>query len=764
MNRCVQRCLALSSFAVLLCGCATERVDVDVNPRGVPDGPAHQLQGRGYIQQWLVLGAFPNPELPEPLPDGTRYLGFSTDYLETLGGEGRAVVLPDTQVSYTEEDGAQRLATTQVCRTDPDGVLDLDHLYDHPDYRVAYAFCHILADEAQTAGFFLGSDDGVKVWVNGQLVHSHDVARALRRGEDRFTAELNAGSNTLLVKVTDWVRDWGLAVEVADAPSYAAALESQREKEAYGRFLDCQVVPLIGNHWNGIFTPGKFPDVGWDRPELVEQALGEFPLEVRWFDGQLNEVDTPAQPGRYAFVATGTTPDGMPVRRAATVYCKPHDWLVWSERPEASVEFLPGSRFDADAWQEHSQAISAYAGRILVLSTLKQQEGAVLMSYIHELKSTGGTPASTDTPTIRDHDYHLALKRKLLGVEGKYPPLRMPREIKGRPAPTLRVGTEQEAGFAPGTAEKIRAVCQQWHQESGEPFVTLIARNGVVVLHEAFGEPDGEVTLDTRLPMASITKLLTGLMFAQFVDQGLIDIDDPVGKFLPDFPTEGDKAITLRQCFTHTTGLQGHAEWGGVHNPWLDNVIANNLRFLPVGQVHIYNGMGYDLAGKVMEIVSGKSIFRLMRENFFDPLGANGTFLEEDLAFGASCTAWDTALFGQLLLNKGAYGNRQFFSPEVLERMMPAPLAQFYPAVNVEWGIGLTWMRQSHPEAGKSGNPKNKTILSRNMFGHGAATSAILRVDPDNNLVIAQTRRVAGKAYSEYLLKLLMTIEAGLVD
>jgi hypothetical protein len=73
-------------------------------------------------------------------------------------------------------------------------------------------------------------------------------------------------------------------------------------------------------------------------------------------------------------------------------------------------------------------------------------------------------------------------------------------------------------------------------------------------------------------------------------------------------------------------------------------------------------------------------------------------------------------------------------------------------------------MRQSHPEAGRNGNPDDKTILSENVIGHGSATSAILRVDLDNGLVISQTRRQGGKAYEKYLEKLLLTLEEGLLD
>jgi hypothetical protein len=71
-------------------------------------------------------------------------------------------------------------------------------------------------------------------------------------------------------------------------------------------------------------------------------------------------------------------------------------------------------------------------------------------------------------------------------------------------------------------------------------------------------------------------------------------------------------------------------------------------------------------------------------------------------------------------------------------------------------------MRQSHPQAGQNGFPEDHTILSKNVIGHGSATAAILRVDLDNDLVICQTRRRAGKSYYKYLEKFLMAIEDGL--
>jgi hypothetical protein len=553
-----------------------------------------------------------------------------------------------------------------------------------------------------------------------------------------------------------------VGVVIAAGFSHAADVPLLKRQTNLCPFLDCRIVPKVGNAWDYTFKPGKLPNVEWDRPEVVEQVMGNSQLTVRWFDNQLREVTTAAQPGRYAFYAEGKAADGRIIRRAATVYCRPKQWDGWSEKLRAQLDFLPVDGLDPVAWKEHQEPIADFAGRLVLLSILRQREGAILMSYLHEIEATGKKASILDSPTIHDHEFHLRLKRKLLGLDGASAGLKPPRRSLVKPAPILHPGTEAEAGFKAGTVNRLRTICSDWFEQSQEPFNVVIARRGVVILDDTFGNWTwGELTRETPTEMASLTKLLTGLLFAQFVDQGLIDIDAPVGRYLPDFPVQGPNTLTLRHCFTHTSGLFGHEEWGGLHNPWLDNVIANATPHLRPGEVLEYNGMGYDLAGKVMESVSGKSIFRLMREQLFDPLEMRRTTLEEDLGFSCFSTASEFARIGQLMLNRGGYGETKFFNSTSFEKLLPRHLREYYPTINREWGIGITWMRQKHPDAGQNGVPDDATVLSRNVIGHGSATAAILRVDLDNELVISQSRRRAGKDYGRHLLKFLTAIEEG---
>jgi len=719
-----------------------------------------QEDSGSFIRTWLLCGVFPNP----PHKEGQEYdhtppcVGLDTDYLTEHGGE--AGISPVAGMAHKRPDGTE--ARWFEYTSPVDIVNFMEAFAGQPIVNVvAYAYTTIESDAAGKAILALGSDDGVKVWLNGEVIHENLIGRAASKDNDLVTVALKKGENPLLIKVEQGSGDWGFVLRVVGKEE-AIAIEARKILVAkLTEFQNCEIRPR--GRWDYMFIPGVFPEIVWEKPSAVEHLMGSFPIEVRWFNSELEEVTRADEPGRYLAYIKGQTPSGMNIRRALTLYCRPVDWQPWQDNVKAYVDYMPGSPADPEAWNERKEMIAIRAGGMFVESLETEEYGAILMSYFHDMKPLGRGMLPVETPEIINDDLHLALKRKLLEAEGKYPALQLP-QMSNAPATVLRVGTAEEAGVKADAAEKIRSVCREWYEESKEPFVILVARRGVIIIHEVFDAPDGSVKLDTSLEMASITKAMTGMMFAQFMDQGIIDLDDPVGKYLPDFPVEGNKLITLRHCFTHTTGLNGHYEWGGVHNPWLDNVILNGIDYLTPGKIHLYNGMGYDLAGKVMEVVSGKSMFRLMHENFFEPLGVKNTIID-DLACETTSSAEDIARMGQLLLNRGSYGDKVFFSPETFEKLTPKQLSKYYPELDdsIEWGIGLTWMRERDPDAGKGGIPEDKTLLSRNIIGHGAASNAVLRVDLDNEVVVSQVRNTAGPGYQEYFVKFLKAIDDSII-
>ena len=106
-------------------------------------------------------------------------------------------------------------------------------------------------------------------------------------------------------------------------------------------------------------------------------------------------------------------------------------------------------------------------------------------------------------------------------------------------------------------AEKIDAICQAWAADSGEPFGVCVVRHGVIVLNAGYGTVDGKpMTARTTRRIHSITKVLAGSAMMMLVDKR-VGMDDPVDKYIPVLRDAGfNRPITIRDCFTHTSGLE----------------------------------------------------------------------------------------------------------------------------------------------------------------------------------------------------------------
>jgi CubicO group peptidase (beta-lactamase class C family) len=94
--------------------------------------------------------------------------------------------------------------------------VDLDSVFNHPDFVSAYAYAVIELPAAQTAMFGIGSDDAVKVWHNGKLVHKNWVPRAIVKDNDVIPLSLVKGKNEILIEVQDIQEGWGFTTRFLD--------------------------------------------------------------------------------------------------------------------------------------------------------------------------------------------------------------------------------------------------------------------------------------------------------------------------------------------------------------------------------------------------------------------------------------------------------------------------------------------------------------------------------------------------------------------
>ncbi len=477
-----------------------------------------------------------------------------------------------------------------------------------------------------------------------------------------------------------------------------------------------------------VFPPGELPEVQWKNPAMVDNEMGKFSLKVVYYDKNMRQVARADKMGRYAAVIEGELPSGFTMRRFITLYCSPVEFDDYSENIPVKFNQLKSYGISKAQWQLYEQSENRFAFGTMKMLPMHDADAAVFLAGLSELDSAANV---TDTPRLRDRQWWIAFKQILFGKRATM--LSLPK--KENTASLLLEETPASiTPFIQKHLEQIRSVCQDWAGETGVPHVALVVYKGRVVFHEAFNAKASNhaVNVESRLWMASITKLLTGALMMQFVDQRLVELDAPVAKYLPELSQGASSNLTVRQLFTHTTGLDDWAgEWASDWNPALENYIAQALPSTKVGEKFSYNRVGYAIAGKVMERITGRAVPYLFQDYLFTPLGMKSAYADNTYG-GLYCTAIDLARLGQMLLNRGTYNGHRFFSEDSYRQMLPAKLA----GIDRLWGIGTSLMEEHG--------------LSLEAFGHAAASGAVFRVDPKNELIIVSARNTVGGNQEEF--------------
>ncbi|HUS37103.1 MAG TPA: serine hydrolase domain-containing protein [Verrucomicrobiae bacterium] len=179
--------------------------------------------------------------------------------------------------------------------------------------------------------------------------------------------------------------------------------------------------------------------------------------------------------------------------------------------------------------------------------------------------------------------------------------------------------------------------------------IALVARNGKILRHEAFGacdiENDIPFATNTLCWIASITKPITAASAMTLVDSGKLSLDDPIEKYIPEFGSQTDTngthhAVTIRQIMSHSSGLVPNpptrrSAWpigGPLDDLWLDQqlpkivqtIAKSELRFTP-GSKFEYSNSSYFVLGRIIEIVSGQPYAAYTKEKILAPLKMDDT-------------------------------------------------------------------------------------------------------------------------------------------
>ncbi|MGH9663979.1 MAG: serine hydrolase domain-containing protein, partial [Bryobacteraceae bacterium] len=169
----------------------------------------------------------------------------------------------------------------------------------------------------------------------------------------------------------------------------------------------------------------------------------------------------------------------------------------------------------------------------------------------------------------------------------------------------------------------------------------LIAKDGRVIFAQAYGLADREHripnTLHTRFGMASVGKMFTGVAILQLVRAEKIKLDDPVGKYLTDYPNrQVASKVTIRELLNHTGGtgdifgpeLVAHAPELHTHEDYIRLFGSRPPRFEP-GSRFEYSNYGYVILGAIIERVSGQNYYDYVRNHVYIPAGMTSTAMPE---------------------------------------------------------------------------------------------------------------------------------------
>lgn len=299
----------------------------------------------------------------------------------------------------------------------------------------------------------------------------------------------------------------------------------------------------------------------------------------------------------------------------------------------------------------------------------------------------------------------------------------------------------------------------------------LVARDGRIVLHEAYGQlsPDKSapaVRPDSVFLLASITKPVTACALMLLVERGQVNLDSPVNRYLPEFKGGERELVTVRDLLRHTSGLPDmlpeNVELRRAHAPqaeFVRHTFRTPLLFRPNTEFR-YQSKGILLAAEIVERKTGMRLRDFEKREIFEPLGMQSSSLglggrriedlvrcgstpsanpKDEVSFGANSPYWrefgcpwggmhsntrDVATLLQVFLDGGTQGAKRIFSSQTVAAM----ISDQNQKVGAPWGLGWALGRS------KSWNAFGEGV-SPAAFGHAGATGTVAWADPQTRVV-----------------------------
>ena len=347
-----------------------------------------------FVRSWLLCGPFP---CAPGEPDTVRRVAHDADHLAAAGGE--AAVRP-----REGEPVAGAAGTPAWLRHDsPADTLDFAKAlaaYPPLENAVAYAYGVVHSDRAQSAWLATGSDDTLKVFLNGTCVLDRYVFRGIVKDQDLVPIRLARGTNRILVKVLNGAGGWGAICRVLTTDQILAQLTAAATA---GRLA-----------YTPVFGGDQLPTFRLDVPDWAQGLVGNCSIRVTYYDPDGNAVSTAARPGRYGAIVTVTPPQGTPRTEYITLFRRPGEtnWKTLQWNTFAS-ELPPGLGVAADVVRQQQALLGDYSKWLFADDQSKRSDAAVLLAFLSETAADAPPAVERTGPWARDQKWWYGLRKKL---------------------------------------------------------------------------------------------------------------------------------------------------------------------------------------------------------------------------------------------------------------------------------------------------------------------------------------------------------------
>ena len=330
-------------------------------------------------------------------------------------------------------------------------------------------------------------------------------------------------------------------------------------------------------------------------------------------------------------------------------------------------------------------------------------------------------------------------------------------------ATTLTYGPAASAGMDAALLDRAAQLYRDAvERDELKGAVLLVARRGVIVLHEAVGWRHEAYRLpmerDTLFRMASNTKPVIGTAVLILREEGRLSLADRAADHLESFDNDRSRGITVRQLLNHSSGLR----IGPIFRPFAEGETPTLLgavaKFgaegpaVEPGASYSYSNAGYNTVGAIIEVASGMPLEDFLRTRIYEPLGMADTLNHEDetklsrmatvyrgrrrdggrvvfrqgftpgdapdfpvirASGGMISTAPDYARFLQMHLNRGRYGDARILSEESVTAATWGDIAS---GTGTAYGLG--WQ-----------------VAAAGAYSHGGSDGTMAWVDPARELI-----------------------------